>query len=47
MAPPTTDTPPPKSRALFERLERSLPGANTRTTTYYPPFPVALARGEG
>jgi glutamate-1-semialdehyde 2,1-aminomutase len=42
-----TDTPQTKSRELFERLERSLPGANTRTTTYYAPLPVALARGEG
>jgi glutamate-1-semialdehyde 2,1-aminomutase len=36
-----------KSRELFERLARVMPGANTRTVTHYEPFPVGIARGEG
>lgn len=35
------------SRALYERALRSLPGGNTRTLTYFPPFPLYMARGEG
>jgi glutamate-1-semialdehyde 2,1-aminomutase len=35
------------SRALDARLRQSLPGGNTRSITYYPPYPLALARGSG
>lgn len=36
-----------KSAELAERLESSFPGGNTRTTTHYEPFPLALVRGAG
>ena len=36
-----------KSRELFERLLKVMPGANTRTATHYEPFPVGIDRGEG
>ena len=36
-----------RSRELFERLAKVMPGANTRTVTHYEPFPVCIARGEG
>lgn len=39
---PTTN-----SRKLSERLRRVLPAGDTRSVTYYPPYPLALARGEG
>jgi glutamate-1-semialdehyde 2,1-aminomutase len=39
--------PTERSRALFERLGRTLPGANTRTATYFPPYPLALSHGDG
>jgi glutamate-1-semialdehyde 2,1-aminomutase len=35
------------SRRLFDRLQNSMPGANTRSATFYPPFPLAIERGEG
>ncbi len=35
------------SARLFERMERVMPAATTRTTTFYPPYPVAIARGAG
>ncbi len=35
------------SQSAFARSLHSMPGGNTRTTTYYPPFPVVLSRGEG
>jgi glutamate-1-semialdehyde 2,1-aminomutase len=37
----------PKSRALFERTTAFMPGGNTRTTLFYPPFPLAMAEGRG
>lgn len=37
----------PKSRARHEAARASLPGGNTRSVMWYPPFPVALAGGEG
>ena len=37
----------PKSAELSKRAERSMPGGDTRTTTYHKPYPLALARGEG
>jgi glutamate-1-semialdehyde 2,1-aminomutase len=35
------------SRRLRERFRRSLPGGETRTLTFYEPYPVVLERGEG
>jgi len=36
-----------KSVDLGKRAERVMPGGDTRTTTYYRPYPLTLARGEG
>ena len=36
-----------KSRALFERLAKVMPGASTRSVTHYEPYPIGIARGEG
>ena len=36
-----------RSKALFERAQRSMPGGNTRTGVYFSPFPMYLERGEG
>jgi glutamate-1-semialdehyde 2,1-aminomutase len=36
-----------KSLALCKSAERVMPGGDTRTTTYYRPYPLTLARGEG
>ena len=40
-------TPILKSRARHEAARSALPGGNTRGVLYYPPFPLAIARGEG
>jgi glutamate-1-semialdehyde 2,1-aminomutase len=37
----------PRSRELFERATRSLPGGSTRTTVYTVPYPPYIAAGEG
>ena len=37
----------PTSLARFETAQASLPGGNTRSGLYYPPFPVTIAGGEG
>jgi glutamate-1-semialdehyde 2,1-aminomutase len=37
----------PKSRARDAAAARSLPGGNTRSILFYPPFPVTMTRGEG
>jgi glutamate-1-semialdehyde 2,1-aminomutase len=37
----------PRSRELFERFRRHLPAGETRTLTYYKPYAVVIARGEG
>jgi glutamate-1-semialdehyde 2,1-aminomutase len=37
----------PRSRDLFERATRSLPGGSTRTTVYTAPYPPYIAAGEG
>jgi glutamate-1-semialdehyde 2,1-aminomutase len=37
----------PKSRAAIERASAYLPGGNTRTVIFYPPFPIVIARSEG
>src|SRR5882757_2289953 len=36
-----------KSVEMGKRAERVMPGGDTRTTTYYRPYPLTLARGEG
>ena len=36
-----------RSRALFERLSRSIPGGNTRSLAYFPPHPLAISHGSG
>ena len=37
----------PRSRALFERATRALPGGSTRTTVYTAPYPPYVAAGSG
>jgi glutamate-1-semialdehyde 2,1-aminomutase len=37
----------PASRAAHEAAARHLPGGNTRTTLFYTPFPLTMARAEG
>jgi glutamate-1-semialdehyde 2,1-aminomutase len=37
----------PKSAAQYERALHSMPGGNTRTVLFYPPFPLTLERGIG
>ncbi len=37
----------PKSEAAYETAGRSMPGGNTRTVLFYPPYPLTLAGGEG
>jgi glutamate-1-semialdehyde 2,1-aminomutase len=36
-----------KSAQIAKRAERVMPGGDTRTTTWYRPYPLALKRGEG
>src|SRR5271163_1886156 len=36
-----------KSAQLAKRAERVMPGGDTRTTTYYRPYPLTIKRGEG
>jgi glutamate-1-semialdehyde 2,1-aminomutase len=35
------------SRELAERLGRSIPGGNTRSLAYFPPYPLAISHGSG
>jgi len=37
----------PGSAELAERLRRALPGGDTRSSTFYEPYPIAFERGEG
>ena len=37
----------PASRALYDRACKSLPGGNTRTGMFYPPFPLAIETAAG
>ena len=37
----------PRSVEMASRAKKVLPGGTTRTTTYFPPFPPFLTRGEG
>jgi glutamate-1-semialdehyde 2,1-aminomutase len=36
-----------RSREISERLERSIPGGNTRSLAYFPPYPLAISSGSG
>lgn len=37
----------PRSKAIYERATHSLPGGNTRSVLYYPPFPLAISSAQG
>jgi glutamate-1-semialdehyde 2,1-aminomutase len=37
----------PNSAQAYEAAKRSMPGGNTRTVLFYPPFPLSLAGGDG
>ena len=37
----------PESRRQYEAAARAMPGGNTRSVLFYPPFPLTLAHGEG
>jgi len=37
----------PKSTQLHKEAQRFMPGGDTRSATYYPPFPTFMERGEG
>lgn len=37
----------PRSRERYEAAAAALPGGNTRTVLYHPPFPLGITRGEG
>jgi len=37
----------PKSQSEDEKAASSMPGGNTRTVLFYPPFPLTIERGEG
>ena len=36
-----------RSREIFGRLERSIPGGNTRSLAFYPPYPWVISSGSG
>jgi glutamate-1-semialdehyde 2,1-aminomutase len=36
-----------RSRDLMSRAAKSMPGGNTRTTSFHPPYPVVFDRGKG
>jgi glutamate-1-semialdehyde 2,1-aminomutase len=36
-----------RSRDLMARAAKSMPGGNTRTTSFHPPYPVVFDRGKG
>ncbi len=37
----------PRSQAADREAERFLPGGNTRSVLFYPPFPVTMVSGDG
>ncbi len=37
----------PTSAALMREAAASMPGGNTRTTSFHPPYPVVIQRGDG
>jgi glutamate-1-semialdehyde 2,1-aminomutase len=36
-----------RSREICERLERSIPGGNTRSLAFFPPYPLVISSGSG
>jgi glutamate-1-semialdehyde 2,1-aminomutase len=36
-----------RSRGILGRLERSIPGGNTRSLAYFPPYPLVISSGSG
>ena len=36
-----------RSRGIVKRLERSIPGGNTRSLAFFPPYPVVISSGSG
>src|ERR687897_209663 len=36
-----------RSREIFERLRRSIPGGNTRSLAFFPPYPLVITSGSG
>src|SRR5207253_7732417 len=41
------DAATPRSRERFGRAVAVLPGGDTRSSTFYPPYPVAIESGQG
>lgn len=39
--------PQSRSKALYDRAVRTLPGGNSRHTVYFPPYPIYAVKGEG
>ena len=37
----------PESERMYERSQQVMPGGNTRTILFYPPFPLVMVRGAG
>jgi glutamate-1-semialdehyde 2,1-aminomutase len=37
----------PESQRTYQRSQRVMPGGNTRTVLFYPPFPLVMVRGAG
>jgi len=37
----------PQSERMYRRAVQVMPGGNTRTVLFYPPFPVVMVRGKG
>ena len=37
----------PRSRAIMTRMSSSLPGGDTRSTTWFSPFPLVMESGQG
>jgi glutamate-1-semialdehyde 2,1-aminomutase len=37
----------PRSAAVMTQAAESMPGGNTRTTSFHPPYPVVMDRGDG
>jgi glutamate-1-semialdehyde 2,1-aminomutase len=36
-----------RSREIVDRVERSIPGGNTRSLAYFPPYPLVISSGSG
>jgi len=37
----------PASASAYERAKRSMPGGDTRTVAFHPPYPLTIVKGEG